>query len=72
VLKIPIGERWKAHVEYFGIFTDGRADESQQHYVSPGAHYLINPNLEIGTRFGWGLNDQAANFFANTGFGWRY
>jgi hypothetical protein len=72
VLKIPLGERWKGHVEYFGIFTAGREDESQQHYVSPGVHYLITPDLEIGTRVGWGINEQAANFFANAGFGWRY
>jgi hypothetical protein len=72
VLKVPLGERWKGHVEYFGIFTGGRDDESQQHYVSPGVHYLVTPDFEIGTRVGWGLNDQAANFFANAGFGWRY
>jgi hypothetical protein len=72
VLKIPVGERWKIHAEYFGVFTDGREEESAQHFLSPGAHYLINENLEFGTRVGWGLNDQSANFFANTGFGWRF
>ncbi|HEX5106767.1 MAG TPA: transporter [Pirellulaceae bacterium] len=72
VLKFPLGERWKAHVEYFEIFTDGREIETVQHYFSPGAHYLVTPNLEVGARFGWGLNEQAANFFSNVGFGWRY
>lgn len=72
VLKVPVGEDWKAHIEYFGIFSDGREVESSQHYLSPGAHYLITPNLEVGCRVGWGLNDQAANFFSNVGFGWRY
>jgi hypothetical protein len=72
VLKVPIGESWKAHVEYFGIFTRGRDDETVQHYFSPGAHYLITPDLEVGVRVGWGLNDPSANFFANAGFGWRY
>lgn len=72
VLKMPIGERWKVHAEYFGIYTDGRSRETVQHYFSPGAHYLINPNLEVGVRVGWGLNDQAANFFSNAGFGWRF
>jgi len=72
VVKVPVGERWKAHVEYFGIFSDGREQESSQHYFSPGAHYLITRNLEVGLRVGWGLNDQSANFFSNTGFGWRY
>jgi hypothetical protein len=72
VLKIPLGEWWKAHVEYFGVFTEGREDESVQHFFSPGVHYLIHPDLEVGIRVGWGLNEEAANFFSNVGFGWRY
>ncbi|MGC4005522.1 MAG: transporter [Pirellulales bacterium] len=72
VLKVPVGERWKAHIEYFGVFSDGRATESTQHFISPGAHYLITSNWEIGTRFGWGLNDQAPNFFVNVGGGYRF
>jgi hypothetical protein len=72
VLKVPLGEHWKVHAEYFGIFSDGRANETVQHFFSPGAHYLVTPNLEIGCRIGWGLNSQAANFFANTGLGWRF
>lgn len=72
VLKIPLGERWKAHAEYFGIFSDGREDETAQHFFSPGSHFLITPNLEIGARVGWGLNEEAPNFFSNTGFGWRF
>lgn len=72
VLKIPMSERWKGHVEYFGIFSQGRATESVQHFVSPGLHYLINPDLEIGFRVGWGLNEQSPNFFANIGGGVRF
>jgi hypothetical protein len=72
VLKVPVGERWKVHAEYFGIFSNGRADESVQQFFSPGAHYLITPNFEIGVRVGWGLNDEAPNFFSNAGLGWRY
>lgn len=71
-MKFTIGERWKAHAEYFGIFSDGREEETFQHFFSPGAHYLITPNLEVGCRVGWGLNDKAPNFFSNAGFGWRY
>ncbi|TWU29833.1 transporter [Bythopirellula polymerisocia] len=72
VIKIPFGESWKAHAEYFAVFTEGRSDESSQHFFSPGAHYLITSNLEVGVRVGWGLNDQAPNFFSNAGMGWRY
>lgn len=72
VLKLPIGERWKAHAEYFGIFSQVREEATTQHYFSPGAHYLISPDFEIGARVGWGLNDQAANFFANVGIGLQF
>ena len=72
VLKIPLDERWKAHIEYFGVFSAGRATESTQHFISPGIHYLITQDWEIGIRVGWGLNDQAPNFFANVGGGYRF
>lgn len=72
VLKIPVGERYKAHVEYFGIFTEGRESDSVQHFFSPGIHYLLTPDLEIGVRVGWGLNDQSPNFFTNFGGGVRF
>jgi hypothetical protein len=72
VMKFPVSERMAAHVEYFGVFSQGRERDRAQHYFSPGIHFLIQPNLEIGTRVGWGLNEDAANFFANVGVGWRY
>jgi hypothetical protein len=72
VLKMPIGEKWKAHAEYFGIYSDGRRSESSQHFFSPGAHYLITPNFEVGVRVGWGLNEQSPNFFSNLGVGARF
>jgi len=72
VVKLAVGDRWKVHAEYFGIFSSGRETETVQHYFSPGAHYLVTSDFEIGARVGWGLNDQAANFFANAGFGYRF
>jgi hypothetical protein len=35
-------------------------------------HYLVTSDLEIGIRFGWGLNEQTSSFFSNAWFGWRY
>ncbi len=72
VLKVPFGEKWAGHVEYFGSYTTGKAQNMTQHFVSPGLHYLVNSNLEIGFRLGWGLNDQSPRFFANAGVGWRF
>ena len=72
VLKFEVAEQWNAHVEYFGIFTDGREAELSQSYLSPGLHYLVTPNLEVGVRVGWGLGGDAANFFSNVGVGLRF
>jgi hypothetical protein len=72
VLKYGITEKWYAHVEYFGIFTDGRDDELSQSYVSPGIHYLVTKDCEVGVRVGWGLDHDAANFFSNVGIGVRF
>lgn len=72
VLKIPIHEKWNAHAEYFGVFTEGRDGDTVQHFFSPGLHYTITPNYEIGVRVGWGLNEQSPNFFSNAGIGVRF
>jgi hypothetical protein len=72
VLRVPLGEKWSTHAEYFGIVTTGRERNSTLHFVSTGMHYLVTPDLEIGVRVGWGLNDPSARFFANAGFGWRF
>lgn len=72
VVKAPIGEKISVHAEYFSIISNGKAEEFTRHYFSPGLHYLINENFEIGFRLGWGLNDQAAKFFSNVGIGLRF
>lgn len=72
VVKVPIGDRWAAHAEYFGIVSSGLVDAYHSHYFSPGLHYLVTNDLEVGVRVGWGLSHDAANFFSNVGLGWRY
>jgi hypothetical protein len=72
VLKVPFGEKWAGHIEYFGIFTTGKEQNSTKHFISPGLHYLVTPDLEVGFRLGWGLNEQSARFFSNVGFGGRF
>jgi len=72
VLKAPIGERIKVHAEYFGVLDSGKAENLTKHFFSPGVHYLLNENFEIGVRLGWGLNDASARFFSNFGVGLRF
>jgi Putative MetA-pathway of phenol degradation len=72
VLRIPLSEQWTIHVEYFGIFSQGAEQEFSRSYFSPGVHYLLTPNLELGVRVGWGLTEDAPRFFSNVGIGWRF
>jgi hypothetical protein len=72
VLRVPLDERRTVHVEYFGTLAAGRAEPFRNHYLSAGASYLLNPDLEVGVRGGVGLNDEAPRAFINAGFGWRY
>ena len=72
VILAPVGDRWTAHIEYFGVFSSGREREFTTHFVSFGPHYLVTPNLEVGVRVGFGLNNQSARFFSNVGLGWRF
>ena len=72
VLRVPVGEKWAVHAEYFGIFTSGKEQNTSARYIGPGVHYLVTPDLEVGVRLGWGLTDQSARFFSNVGFGWRF
>ena len=41
-------------------------------FFSPGTHFVINENVEIGLRVGWGLTEEAANFFSDAGLAIRY
>ncbi len=72
VLRKTLAERWNVHAEYFSHFSQDRADNFAKHFVSPGVHYLITPNIEIGVRLGWGLNYESPRFFSNVGLGWRF
>ena len=72
VLRVPVGEHWGVHAEYFGEFAQQAQANFVHHFFSTGAHYLVTENLEIGVRVGWGLNDQTSRFFTNVGVGWRF
>ncbi len=72
VLRKTLTDRWNVHAEYFGHFSQDRTDNFAKHFVSPGVHYLITPNIEIGLRVGRGLNNEAPRFFSNAGLGWRF
>jgi hypothetical protein len=72
VLRIPVGERWTFHTEYFGEMSANRREDFSKQFISPGVHCLLTENLEVGVRVGWGMNEQSARFFSNVGVGWRF
>jgi len=72
VVTVPLGKRWNVHAEYFGVMSDGKVVAQSQHYVSPGGHVHLTKNLELGLRFGFGLNTQTPTFFSNVGLGYRF
>jgi hypothetical protein len=73
VLKVPfLEDRVNVHFEYFCLLSRGREENYRQHYLGPGAHYLITPNMEIGTRLFWGVSEDAAAFVCNVGTGIRF
>lgn len=72
VLRVPINDRWDVHVEYFGIYSQGAHEDFSRAFFSPGTHFLLTPNLELGVRLGWGITEDAPRFFSNVGIGWRF
>ncbi|MBX9656671.1 transporter [bacterium] len=72
VLRVPLSDRWNVHMEYFGIYSQGAEREFSRGFVSPGTHFLLTENIELGVRGGWGITDDSPNFFTNFGIGWRF
>lgn len=72
VLRMPFTERFEVHAEWFGSSTQGLVVDRCQPFFSPGAHYSISRNVEIGLRVGWGLTAQAAPFFSDAGIAIQY
>jgi hypothetical protein len=72
VLRVPVTERWNVHAEYFGIYSQGAEHDTSRAFFSPGTHYLLTPNLELGVRVGCGITEDSPKFFSNFGVGWRF
>ncbi len=61
-----------AYIEYFGYYPDDtEIDTTTTHYVNGGLTYLLNPNLQLDVRAGFGLNDAADDFFSGAGITFR-
>ncbi len=58
-------------VEYYGLYPGAR-DNDCQHSLDFGPVILINENFQIDIRAGFGLNDDAPDFFTGIGFSFRF
>ncbi len=72
VLRRPVTERFEVHAEWFGSYTAGLTDNTSRPFFSPGFHYILGRNMEVGLRVGWGLTNEAAPFFSDAGLAWRW
>ncbi len=72
VLRVPVTSRWEVHAEYFDSSTQGLPIDTYRPFASPGTHFMITKNFEIGLRIGWGIAPDSAPFFSDAGCGWRW
>ena len=72
VLRLPVTNSWEVHAEYFGTYNQGLPEAVDRSFLSPGTHFVIAKNIELGLRVGWGLNEDAANFFSDAGLAIQY
>lgn len=60
-----------AYFEYFGFYP-GAHDTDCANYLNGGFTWLITENLQLDWRAGFGLNEEADDFFTGAGFGIRF
>lgn len=72
VLRIPVGPYTWTHCEYFALVSQQKAEEFNRQFLSCGFSWNPTLRVELGFRFGVGLNQQSANYFTNVGAGVRF
>jgi hypothetical protein len=58
-------------LEYYGLYPSARGTDCQ-HNIDFGPVFLINDNLQIDVRAGFGLNEEAPDFQAGIGVSYRF
>lgn len=70
-LGVSLTERLGTYIEYYGIYHNTRESDCA-HTVNGGFTYLITNNLQFDIRAGFGLNEEADDFFTGAGLSWRF
>ena len=73
-MKTPLieDERWFTHVEYFGVITRGRENDTHMHFVDVGVHHPFSRNVEVGGIVASGPHGGGMNLATNFGIGVRF
>ena len=70
-LAFALTDELGTYVEYFGFYPNAN-DSDAAHNLNGGFTYLITDNLQLDVRAGFGLNEEADDFFTGVGFAWRW
>lgn len=65
-----LSERWGAYLEYFGVYPTGERDP--ENFLNTGLTYLINNDLQLDGRVGYGLDGRSDDFFVGLGTAIRW
>ncbi len=60
-----------AYFEYFGFYP-ANIGVTSTHYLNGGLTYAMTSNIQLDARVGFGLNEDADDFFTGTGLSFRY
>lgn len=69
---VPLTDVLGMYIEYFGLYTYGRAVDVPANFVDGGFTYLVTPNVQLDIRAGLGLNERAEDFFTGSGISVRF
>lgn len=72
VLGCELSEQNTLYAEWFGIFSQGLADEFVVSIFNIGVDHYVSDNIVVDIRFGKGLSSDSDDFFCGVGGGVRY
>jgi hypothetical protein len=72
VLGFELSESNTMYVEWFGVYSNGREDEFAISVLNVGVDHYVTNNFVLDVRAGVGLSDDADDFFAGVGGGYRF
>ena len=69
-LAIALTDKLGTYVEYFGFYPNAEGSDAA-HFLNGGLTWLVDNNFQFDVRVGFGLNEEADDFFTGVGFSWR-